>query len=313
VTNREAKGDFESGFSFVDVGGLVFNRVRYSEANFKRAWHHIRGSADSPFVLHLILSGGESGLAGKHGEHQLEMRPDRIVLSDWAIPYVSKADATDQISVAIPRGFIENSELIAGKHPVVSWSLSTGPGRLLADALTGVWDTLPQLDAADGPKVAAGFMGLLNGLLTGPGKLPSDVVTLAMMKTCLRQHLHDPECGAQTLLNRFPHSRASIYRLFAPHGGVQNFVREERLRAAYAEIASGSSVGELIAKLAWKWGYSDASHFHRAFKRRFELTPGEVAESFTGQTPDGPQIGSIDAPPLEGSMETLHKWLGTAT
>jgi AraC-like DNA-binding protein len=308
VSPREPASEFRTRFEFYDVGGLIFNCAQYSAATYRRTSRHLRRTDDDAFVLHLLLRGKEVGVAGRKGGQAFRMGPDRIVLHDWGHAYVSSADATEQISVAVPRHFIERHDVLYRGDPVISWSLSSAPGRLLASALIGVWRGLPTLTTQGAPSVAAGFLGLLNGLLGQPGSLPSDHASCAMMKTWLRRNLGNPGLGPADLVKQFPHSRASIYRLFAKVGGVQAFIREERLSACYWQLAHGALKVRSIADLAHSYGYTDPGHFHRAFKRRFGMTPGDVAKLNVGPTEEIVPSARVNTR-LQGDMSDLHRWL----
>jgi len=177
--------------------------------------------------------------------------------------------------------------------------------------LIGVWRGLPSLTPQDAPSVAAGFLGLLNGVLGQPDSLPSDRASYAMMKTWLRRNLANPGLGPADLVEQFPHSRASIYRFFAKVGGVEAFIREERLIACYWQLANGDLNGRSVRDLARSYGYADSGHFHRAFKRRFEMTPGDVARLHAD-----PAHGNVPTARanthLQGDMSDLHRWLSAS-
>lgn len=311
VSPREPASDFKTRFEFYDVGGLTFNFVQYSAASYRRTSRHLQRTNDDAFVLHLLLHGKEVGVAGRKGGQAFHMAPDRIVLHDWGQTYASTTDASEQISVAIPRHFIERHDLLYRKDPVISWSLSSTPGRLLSSTLIGVWRGLPTLTAQDAPAVAAGFLGLLNGVLGQPDSLPSDHASYALMKTWLRQNLANPGLRPADLVKQFPHSRASVYRLFAKVGGVEAFIREERLIACYWQLAHGSLKVRSVADLACSYGYPDPGHFHRAFKRRFEMTPGDVARLHADPAPGNVPTARAKTH-LQGDMSDLHRWISAS-
>lgn len=307
VRPRESAANFTSAFKFCDIGGLIFNETQYSAVTFHRTARHVRRSDENHFALHLLLRGRETGWAGTHGEHSVAMAPDRIVLHDWGQPFVSMAEATHQISAAIPRECIANRDLFYRKNPVVSWALSSAPGSLLAHALVGIWRGLPALNATDAPAVAQGFLGLLNGLLAQPGGLPSEHATGELMKSWLRRHARLPGCNPDWLAREFPHSRASIYRLFQDVGGVEAYIREQRLTGSYIALAAGKPRDQTIAQFARSWGYADPGHFHRAFKKRFGLTPGDLAAMSAAPATRGSQLAA-NVPGLQGSVAQLHRW-----
>ena len=74
-------------------------------------------------------------------------------------------------------------------------------------------------------------------------------------------------------------SRARLYRLFAPIGGVADYIREQRLRRCLADLLSAQHVHRQIADVAYRWGFSDPGSFAKAFKQRFGRTPSDAREA----------------------------------
>jgi AraC-like DNA-binding protein len=70
---------------------------------------------------------------------------------------------------------------------------------------------------------------------------------------------------------------------------VAGLVRRERLARCYEdlELSSGGSVTEI----AFRWGFRDAAHFSRVFKREFEVTPSEVRHAAL-ERPPAARIGN---------------------
>ena len=91
----------------------------------------------------------------------------------------------------------------------------------------------------------------------------------------MRANLQDPALGPETIARAHAISVRALHALFeeAPES-VAGLVRRERLARCLEdlELPSGGSVTEI----AFRWGFRDAAHFSRVFKREFELTPSEV-------------------------------------
>lgn len=72
-------------------------------------------------------------------------------------------------------------------------------------------------------------------------------------------------------------SRATLFRAFKPHGGVQAFVMAERLkraRAAMADIVRAEPMGVIADRL----GFAGASHLSHAFRRHYGMSPSAYRE-----------------------------------
>lgn len=89
--------------------------------------------------------------------------------------------------------------------------------------------------------------------------------------------LHDL-CAAM-LLAEFGVSRATLFRLFEAFGGVRTYILERRLFRALLEIAEHPNQRGQIQQAVDRWGFSSATHFHRAVKRTFGAAPGALFSS----------------------------------
>jgi AraC-like DNA-binding protein len=78
-------------------------------------------------------------------------------------------------------------------------------------------------------------------------------------------------------------SRSQLYRLFAPAGGVAEYIREQRLRRCLADLMSVAHAHRQIADIAYSWGFTDPTYFAKAFKQRFGRTPSEAREASSTQ------------------------------
>jgi AraC-like DNA-binding protein len=65
-----------------------------------------------------------------------------------------------------------------------------------------------------------------------------------------------------------------LYRLFEEQGEtVSRYIQRQRLVKVAEDLSRPEMNHESITRIAFKWGFSDAAHFSRAFKRHFERAP----------------------------------------
>ena len=308
VASRGPTKTFETAFNFCDVDGLVFNRVSYSATQFQRTSRHLRGGEGDLILVHMLLSGCEEG---EVDGREFRMDPTRVIVQDWAHAYETRAEASEQISVAIPRERLAARDLLYEKRPVIEWSHDSPQGRMVGHALRGIWESLPNATQADAPAMAAGFLGLLNGLLDPAGESAAASVpgpcSAAAMKDFLVRRLHQPRLGIDDVVEAFTCSRSTVYRLFQKEGGVRAFVADQRLMEAFRILTRFGGCNRPIVEIATQLGFQDVSYFHRAFKRRFGITAGEAAEIGAGQNNEaaGP---AHESKPMD--LGKLHQWFG---
>lgn len=154
----------------------------------------------------------------------------------------------------------------------------SAPARLLARYLDALALELPSLDHAARTAAAEAALELLRAAVE-----PGVPTARAAKRDALRAHvrryvrasLQDPALGPESIARAQAISVRSLHALFEDAAdSVAGLVRRERLARCLAdlELPSGGSVTEI----AFRWGFRDAAHFSRAFKREFDVTPSEV-------------------------------------
>ncbi|WP_426435849.1 helix-turn-helix transcriptional regulator [Bradyrhizobium genosp. P] len=99
---------------------------------------------------------------------------------------------------------------------------------------------------------------------------------LAMIKRYIETHLESKPLAVEDLYDRFGISRASLYRMFKPEGGLAGYVQDQRLNLAMRRLAQPDGQKTRLLDLAIDLHFSSDSTFVRAFRRKFGLTPGEL-------------------------------------
>jgi len=112
----------------------------------------------------------------------------------------------------------------------------------------------------------------------------SDVVSATLLqeiKKFIRINLAKSKLSPNSICSSFGLSRAHLYRVTAPLGGVMDYIRNQRLRRSMKELQSPKFSHVSISELAFKWGFNDSGTFTRSFKRYFGMLPKDARESAT--------------------------------
>ena len=261
------------------VEQLTFNHTTFDRTQFTRTSRHLSNHGSDCITLQYYCSGQMQG--NLESGVQLQMASDRLSIHDFAHPYTGIGETNNQFSVVIPRHLIAAHEQIYKHCPVFSWSVNLAVGRVLTHAWLTIWENLPNLSQTDAPAIAQGFIGLLNGVLSTKLDMATraqvELSTIDAMKGYLQANLHRISVGVESLCEVFHCSRATVYRLFKAEGGVQTYVREQRLNRCYQDLQkSPPSSRKTISEIASKWGFSDAAAFSRLFRKRYGMSPSDV-------------------------------------
>ena len=100
---------------------------------------------------------------------------------------------------------------------------------------------------------------------------------LDLFKAEIERSLADCAFDIGRLARRHKVTPRYIQMLFADAGTTfTEFLRQQRLARAYRLLGDPAQKDRNVADLAYAAGFSDLSHFNRAFRRRYGVTPREI-------------------------------------
>ena len=218
----------------------------------------------------------------REGGRQLALKPGDVVLWDGLQPTeIEIAEAFYKRTLLFPRSRVlavcpRLAELDA--LPSLSGSASA---RLLVRFMNALAVELPRLDGAAGTAAANAALELLRAAVEPA--LPNDrTAARAAMRAeigrYVRTHLQDPQLGPAAIARAYAMSVRTLHALFeGVDASVAGLVRSERLARCLEDLQQPN--GGSVTDIAFRWGFCDAAHFSRVFKREFGATPSEVRQA----------------------------------
>lgn len=102
------------------------------------------------------------------------------------------------------------------------------------------------------------------------------------IKQFITDNLDDPQLNPTYIAKRFNISKRYLYLLFQNNGvSVSNYILAERLEKCRRELVHSNWTGQTITDLAFRWCFNDSSHFCKAFRRAYGMSPREYKKSLT--------------------------------
>lgn len=100
---------------------------------------------------------------------------------------------------------------------------------------------------------------------------------LCAIKADIDRHIEQPDLSVVTIAARHGISPRYVQALFEAEGSTfSSFVLTRRLARAHRLLASPRHSPRRIADIAFDVGFGDLSHFNRAFRRHYGVTPTDV-------------------------------------
>ncbi len=234
--------------------------------------YQIQTEIDGPSGLMKLVHGrmGRGRVQQGLGESQLE--PGSLAYLDLDQPFQMVHEAGQQLIVRMPKDYLKR------RHPEAAWSWGSalGPGPE-AEAVRGLAGVLGQGQKELGDASAAGVLRLLVEALglCRPPVFTAEQGRVQQAQCLVRAHLLEPYLSASWVAEQLRVSRRTMDSSFAEvlALSLSEYIRLQRLQAAAEELRDKKSLN--ISEIGHRYGFSDASHFSRWFRRRFQMSPGE--------------------------------------
>jgi AraC-like DNA-binding protein len=303
-------------FAALATANHVLSQSRCPSLGMERSDAAIARDALDVVALRLQLSGR---LAAQLGASNVEARGGDLVFLDMkqAFDLTLAADSSDaadvtlwiprrKIVATVSRGDALHGYVVPGASP--SGAVIGGCLRLLAEQAKAI--SAQQMDALCNGVVALIGKALAPELTQRGGGESRTHASLLIIQRHIDQRLTLPGLNADSLAKRFGLSRASLYRLFEPVGGVAGYIRKARLERAHQELMASENSSRRIGPLAFSLGFRNVSAFNRLFKAHYGVSPRQARENTPHIAPALPTpASSFPVSPAAHDRNSLAYWL----
>ncbi|MFB7255554.1 AraC-like ligand-binding domain-containing protein [Streptomyces nojiriensis] len=209
--------------------------------------------------------------------------PGTFTCSDAGRPYErEQPDHFRFTAIRVPKSGlgVPESDLRAVTGTVFSGD--GGTSGLVAGFLRRLAERASGFDAYTGQQLAMTAMDLLAVLVRErQGRLDpyaSDTARgmLARVKAYVLTCLSDPDLSPERIAAAHHISVRYLHKLFQPEGTtVGRWIRQERLERCRRDLSRRSGSAPAVTAVAQRWGFTNPSHFSRAFRAAYGMSPRE--------------------------------------
>lgn len=270
---------FDCGLRSWNLGQVVLGEMWSTGNRFVRSSGKIADGGLDHYLVQLLTRGRS---VVRSGAPEVDWSVGSVRILDMSRPVETQADAFANITLVVPRAAVESVlNRSADLHGLVLPPGSNGAVVLAGflRTLAARADSLTQSEAeafgrGAAPLVASCFEPSVAGRERAHG--PPAGATLSTIQAFMDARLGDPNLDAPAICEHFGLSRAALYRLFAPMGGVNACIRARRLNRAYQELRRCADDRTRVSRIALDLGFRNVSSFSRDFRARFDLSPLDV-------------------------------------
>jgi len=276
---------------------IAINHCQLGAQTYTRDAARIARDGLDHYQLHVYLSGSIDMVCGGR---EVSAKVGDFVNLDHAETFSSRTTDYEILNVFIPRRRLAPLLHSPDSTHGAVFDSQTSSGRLLRDYVIALHKAAGDITVAQAPNAAEALVQLaalaLNGVDLKSGEPPASTDHALMLKAqvFIKENLHKHELGPSFIASSLGLSRARLYRVFAPCGGIAEYIREMRLRRAFTDLISPRLIHKQVAQIAYEWGFKDPAHFSRLFRQRFGGNPSEVREA--GANAAANQAGSSELP-----------------
>ncbi|MDQ1083392.1 MULTISPECIES: helix-turn-helix domain-containing protein [Microbacterium] len=284
---RPAARDTRDDWSRVGIEGRVesrpFGRTTGAEiATCAQVIHHgpdeVRRVADEVVFVNLML-GGRS-VVSQDGRRSVS-GPGTFSIVDATRSFtLDYLDPWRALSFRVPAADIPDG--LRANATARTFSAATGLGAVVADTLRSSWEQSSRMNDNEADAVGVAVSSLTRALSHSTttervsDEQDGDVALRRSIERHLERHIRFVDTSPAAIARHFAISVRKLHQLYetAPHTFGQTVMRVRVQECADDLRAERGRV--TMTHLAAKWGFSDLSHLHRAFRHHLGQTPREL-------------------------------------
>ncbi|HVW70544.1 MAG TPA: helix-turn-helix domain-containing protein [Steroidobacteraceae bacterium] len=274
-----SREDFSGRITWRDVGVTRISRIDSTAQRLLRTDRHARLDHERLLQLNFQIQG--EGAVEQDGRSAVT-RPGQFVIYDSARPYEMRfVGPFQQASLELPRSAIAAEVRDLDRMMARPIDGKSGAGRFLFELVRALACDEDPADHALAPRLQRHVCELLVTALTSLSP-PAEAHpaprrrTLEAVKRYVRERLDDPELSPASIAASQHMSLRYLHALFrADSSSPARWIQAERLERCRADLADPVQRQRSICEIAHHWGFRDAAHFSRVFRRRFGKTPSE--------------------------------------
>jgi AraC-like DNA-binding protein len=276
VSTESPGNSFSARIVGRNFGSLRFAAFDSVSHEIVRTDRHIAQSPDDSYLISLQLA-GQSRIA--QDGTTIVLDPHQIAIFDVQKPFhIAFPNEVSRILAVIPRQMIELRTSSLRRQPLRKMTSVSPYFDLARRHMMQLSGGIPDLNESVAGLLCENLCNLL--VLENFGDMPSDrlepeLMLDAMLAFC-RQNLHDAKLSPRFVAAHFGVSVRTLHLRFRTMG--QSFGRwllGARLDACCRALQLPYNRNSPISDIAFRFGFNDLSHFNKAFRAHYGMSPSD--------------------------------------
>ncbi|MGW2044684.1 helix-turn-helix domain-containing protein [Streptomyces sp. NPDC001858] len=242
----------------------------------------LRSNSDHREFLHIALHvRGPVAVLLDHGKEFLD--PGDLVFYDPGRPGFARfGEHVRMTFFRIPRHCLEITESDLHRIMGVPLTCEKGVRALVSNFLSALAREAEFRRTGIGDRLARNAADLLTAVVTefsgeaAAGPADGRTQTLSRVRAYVELHLTDPDLSPESIAFAHGISVRYLHKVFQDEGTtVSRLIRQRRLDACRRDLDRARHRGLTVAAVGHRWGFTSPSHFSKAFRDAYGMTPKE--------------------------------------
>jgi AraC family transcriptional activator of tynA and feaB len=293
----ECRLNFEAKLCSAALGGLNLVSFESSSMTVSHTSRHVaQATGDELFVCRQLAG----TLFLEQGYLEVALRSGDMALLDPRLPYTGRfSSGSSLLVVKVPRRRLEARVGRTGSMIARRIRPESGENGLLSDFLALLPSHAERLDVT-AAMVAEQALDLLAVALAkasglrGPRVSSARLLVLIRLRSAIEANLTDRALSPAAVAAAVGVSmRYANTVLASENTSVARLIQTRRLERCRQALADCTQAHRLISDIAYRWGFSDMTHFGRRFKAAYGLLPTEYRKTHS-LSPDRIRTGDAE-------------------
>lgn len=250
---------------------LNISRVRTSRSLISAPGRPSARRPEESLVVHLNM--GSASTFEQFGVAAQLLRNDVFVCQSDHPYTIQTDDSFEIIAFTLAPHMLHDCGIDLRQKPVSRIRGASGPGAALSLLVRDLW-SMPgkALDVSTWQETQRMFASVLSMAIAWEANSIFDARSVPDdIRQFIATRLGDPELDTALIAHAFGQSPRQLQRLFAADGTTpRQYILDCRLDEAARRLKTSS---QTVTDIAFATGFDDLTHFGRAFRRRFDLSP----------------------------------------
>ena len=289
---------------------LIFADSEFSAQTFNRDRSWMCQHDDTDHLLLQLFVRGENAVANGGAEYRESS--DNVYVVNCGYEIDARSTDSRVMTLVLPRSLVMDELPHLADVRGALFAPGSAGARLFVDHMLSLGANLPKAAAGEVPGIVKGTLGLLDSLTLYNDLQSSQATDAAFRAACryIDARLGDPSLGVEGVCRHLRCSRATLYRMFAAHGGVRQHIQRRRLVECFKAVCSPRHRHRRVFDIALDYGFTSPSHFSHLFRAHFGMTPRDVREAGLGASP-GAAPGSAPGETGDDEVQRMLLWART--